>query len=146
MFKQVEIAEGDTIAKMVERIFDAPLKIDGGWGYTKEDVTKINDTRYPIQQIEHNLAHMRSYIEMNLMQDDLSRYGSINLIEKRREAIEEYEKVTYEVSAMLEADYNCLIEEYKEGYEKAGFDIEAHFQKRKEATLIRVIDFWFLRP
>ncbi len=145
MFKQVEIAEGDTLAQMVERIFDASLEIEGGWGYSKECATMISDERYPIHQIEHNLAHMRSYIEMSLMQDGTNRYGSINLIEKGRESIDKYEKVLYEVSAMLENDYNRLIEEYKEGYEKAGFDIEGHFRKRKEAMLTRRVEYWFLR-
>ena len=143
MFKQVEIAEGDTLAKMVERIFSVKLAIEGGWGYEKEDATTIIETPLRIKQFEHNLAHMRSYIEMSLMQDQASNYKGINLIEKAREKISGFEKVTYEVSAMLESDYNKFIKSYKEGYEKDGFDIDAHFRERKQSTLIREVNYWY---
>jgi len=71
------------------------------------------------------------------------RYAAINLNELHREVEGAYEKVSYEISAMREVEYNVFIKEYKENLEKKEFDINDHFAKRKEATLKREVVYWF---
>jgi hypothetical protein len=82
---------------------------------------------------------------MTLSEDE--RYSSINAHELKREQIQEedliYDKVSYEITAILEKQYNEFINEYKEGYGKENFDMSKHFEKRKEATLKRVVVHWF---
>jgi hypothetical protein len=90
---------------------------------------------------------MRVYGEMNMSLPEDQRYGSINLNERDRETVtidnKTYEKVTYEISAMKESVYAALIDEYKKGYGKEGFDMEEHFQRRTESTLKREVIHWF---
>ena len=92
-------------------------------------------------------ASMRAYIEMNMTLNEEERYGSINLREIGREQIAIgtllYDKVNYEISAIKEKVYASFINAYKEGYGKENFDIEAHFNERKKATLIREVTHWF---
>ena len=143
------IADDNPIAEVLLSAFDADLPISGGWGYEKNAPTIIesNEEALPIRQIEHMLASMRAYLEMNMTLEKEERYGSINLNELSRETVEEdgkvYDKVSYEISAMKETVYADFIEEYKEGYGKEGFDLEGHFSRRKEATLTRVVTYWF---
>jgi len=141
MFK--EIVLDDDLRSIIKRIFDLDLDIDGGFGYTKESATILKSDEPQLQKIIFNLAHMRAYIEMNLMQDKSNRYGSINLIEKTRSEEGDFLKITYEISAMLESDYAKFIDEYKQNYEKDGFDLEDHFNRRKKATLKRNIEYWY---
>ncbi|HFD14222.1 MAG TPA: hypothetical protein ENJ34_02860, partial [Epsilonproteobacteria bacterium] len=54
-----------------------------------------------------------------------------------------YDKVTYEITAMKESIYTEFIKEYKEEYGKTTFDLNAHFKRRKEATLHREVTHWF---
>ena len=54
-----------------------------------------------------------------------------------------FHRVTYTVTAMKESLYNAFVDEYKEGYGKADFDLADHFERRKEATLERKITYWF---
>ena len=145
-FKQL-IDEND-LREIIKSSFDMDLSINGGWGYSQSDTTLIEDlNNMPLVQFEHTFASMRAYGEMNMSLPEEERYGSINVNEKIRDTIEEsgriYDKVIYEISAMKESDYAVFIDEYKEGYGKENFDMEDHFQRRKEATLKREVTHWF---
>ena len=133
--------------EVIKSAFDTDLEVNGAWGYTQSLATVIEHTDLPILQLEHTLASMRAYIEMNMTQEKKDRYGSINLNETSREQIQKdgstYDKVTYEITAMKEETYALFINEYKEGYGTEVFDLNEHFKRRKEATLSRVIIFWF---
>jgi hypothetical protein len=144
-----QIPSGEPIRDVIKAAFDADLPLTGGWGYLQTSATCIeeNPDRIPLGQLEHMIASMRAYLEMHMTQPEEARYGSINLNEKSRETIETqegiYHLVTYEISAMKESDYAFFIEEYKEGYGQEGFDMEDHFRRRKESTLIRIEPYWF---
>jgi hypothetical protein len=141
-FKQVELKEN--LKDMIKNIFDTDIALSGGWGYSKKDATILYDiVDISKNQFQHNLAHMRVYLEMNILQPKENRYSSISVLEKHREDVENFEIVTYEIKAMLESDYNNFIKEYKENYGKDDFDMSAHFQRRKDATLTREIEYWF---
>ncbi|MDM5272445.1 hypothetical protein PGH07_09660 [Sulfurovum sp. zt1-1] len=136
------------LKEIIKSAFDMDFPISGGWGYTLEEATVVNDLRdIPLTQFEHTFASMRAYGEMNMALPENQRYGSINVNERHREKVihdnKTYEKITYEISAMKESVYATLIDEYKEGYGKEGFDIEDHFQKRRESTLKREVIHWF---
>jgi len=142
-----EIAAGEDVKAVVKSAFDIDLDISGDWGYTQQRAMIINHTDVPLENLEHTLASMRAFIEMNMTMPDSKRYGAINVNETKRECISKdnriYDKITYEISGMLESDYEKFIEEYKEGYETPDFDIQAHFQRRKEATVVMEKVFWF---
>ena len=146
-FKQ--IPSDEPIAEVIKAAFDTDLPVEGGWGYSKVLATtlKENPQKLPIPQLEHMLASMRAYLEMNMTLPKEERYGSINVNEQSREELNDsdklYHNVTYEITAMKEDTYAAFIDEYKEGYGKEGFDMEAHFQRRKEATLTRFENYWF---
>lgn len=136
------------VREVIRSAFDADLPVEGGWGYTIEEaLTLLPPLPAPLTQLEYTLASMRTHIEMQMTLPPEQRYGGINLNELQREerTIEEktYDIVTYEVTAMKESDYARFIEEYKEGYGKEDFDITAHFESRKAATLHREITFCF---
>ena len=146
MSEFIQIQPGDDIAKVIKAAFDADLQVTGEWGYT-QDLASVIENSAQVKQLEHTLASMRAYIEMNMTLEKEKRYGSINLNEKDREEIKDEEglfhKVSYEVSAMKEDVYADFINEYKQGHATVGFDIGDHFKRRKEATLIRDIIYWF---
>lgn len=142
MSKFIEIPPGDEIRKVIKAAFDTDMDVKGEWGYTKELATMISDSE-DIQQVEHTLAMMRAYIEMNMTLEKEDRYGSINVNEKQREVLDGFHKVSYEISAMKEDEYAGFIDEYKMGHAKPDFDISDHFKRRKEATLIREVQHWF---
>ncbi len=136
------------VGEVIRSAFDTDLPVEGGWGYTTEAPLKLlPPLPAPLQQIEYTLASMRTHIEMQMTLPEEQRYGGINLNETARETrtIEgrSCDIVTYEVTAMRESDYARFIEEYKEGYGKDGFDITAHFEARKAATLHREITLCF---
>ncbi len=135
------------IQEIVKVAFGMPLDIDGEWGYTKDTALIINHSNLPLEQLEHTLASMRAHLEMNLTLPKEKRYGAININILEREVIEEdskiYNKVTFEISAILEEQYASFIEEYKAGQDDEDFDISLHFKRRHEATLIRKEIFWF---
>ncbi len=137
------------IHEVVLAAFDTKMDIEGGWGYSKEEATRFtaNPQDLPASQLEHMLASMRVYLEMNMTLPKEKRYGSINVNERTREEINEEGRllhhVTYEVTGMKESDYAAFINEYKEGYGKEEFDMESHFRRRKEATLTRTVSHWF---
>jgi predicted small secreted protein len=147
MSQFTQLQTDDNIKIMVKSAFDMDLDISGGWGYTKKSATHISKTKVSLSQFEHNLTFMRAYIEMNMTLSEDERYSSINAHELKREQIQEedliYDKVSYEITAILEKQYNEFINEYKEGYGKENFDMSKHFEKRKEATLKRVVVHWF---
>ena len=144
-----EIASGDPLKEVVKTAFDAEMDISGGWGYSQDDATLIHSSELPLEQFEHTFAMMRAYIEMNMTLSEEERFGSINPKEIKREEIVEnsktYDKVTYEITAMQESRYNDFINAYKKGYGQEDFDLNAHFQERKEATLHREVQHWFLK-
>ncbi len=144
-----QIPSDDPIREVIKAAFDTNLSLEGGWGYTQESATVITSLPQGVQlaQLEHIFASMRAYLEMNMTLPMPERYGSINVNEKTRttEKIngKHYHHVIYEITAMKEETYATFIEEYKEGYGKESFDIEAHFQRRKDATLRREVTHWF---
>ena len=142
-----QIISNHDLKEVIKSAFDTDLEVNGAWGYTQALATVIEKTDIPILQLEHTLASMRAYIEMNMTQEKEERYGSINVNEITREQCEEdrqvYDKVSYEITAMKEDIYASFINEYKEGYGTEDFDINEHFKRRKEATLTRVITYWF---
>ncbi len=144
-FKQID--HNEPVQEVIKSAFDTTLPIANGWGYTEETATHITSTEIPYAQLEHMFASMRAYLEMHMTLSDEERYGSINLNETRREELQKegntYHKVTYEITAMKESLYNDFIKEYKEHYGKESFDLSAHFQRRKEATLHREVTHWF---
>lgn len=144
------LKSNNDLKEIIKTAFDASLDISGDWGYTQESATVIHSSDIPLGQFEHMFASMRAYIEMNMTLSPEKRYGSINLNEADREQIRigtlNYDKVTYTVTAIKEQIYNLFINEYKEGYGKAEFDMTAHFNKRKEATLAREVIHWFQTP
>ena len=142
-----QLKSDDDLKEVIKTAFDADLAVSGAWGYTQELATVIEATQVPLAQLEHMLASMRAYIEMNMTLPQEERYGSINLNETHREQIKVenllYDKVTYEITAMKEATYTAFINEYKEGLGKEGFDITEHFNQRKKATITRSEVYWF---
>jgi len=143
------ISSNEPLKEVIKAAFDTDLPVSGGWGYDCSSATVLENDSDAMQlsQLQHMLASMRAYLEMNMTLPEEERYGSINLNEKKRETIEKegrvFHKVDYEISAMKESEYAKFIDEYKEGYGKDSFDMEAHFQRRKEATLIRQEPYWF---
>jgi len=145
-----EAYSSDTnIKDLIKSLFDAELPLDGDWGYSKELATIIqaNYNNIPIKQLEHMVASMRTYLEMNITQVEEDRYGNINVNETSRKQKKEndlaYDIVTYEITAMKESIYASFISEYKEGYQKKYFNLDNHFKKRKEATLTRKVIYYF---
>jgi len=144
MQKFKEIVAEENLREFVKVAFNADLEIDGAWGYTKELATVISkENEGSVAQLEFTLATMRAYLEMNMTLEEEERYGAINLTEVKREELDGFEKVTYEISAMKERDYKIFIAEYKEKNGEADFDMSQHFQRRKEATLTREVIHWF---
>jgi len=144
MQKFKEIVAEENLREFVKVAFNADLNIAGAWGYTKELATVISkENEGSVAQIEFTLATMRAYLEMNMTLEEKERYGAINLTEVKRESFDNFDKVTYEISAMKEHDYKRFIAEYKEKNGEADFDMSQHFQRRKEATLKREVIYWF---
>ncbi|WP_295421783.1 hypothetical protein [Sulfurovum sp.] len=146
-FKQIE--SNDDLKEIIKSAFDTELSLGGAWGYTQALATIIeaNEHTIPLSQLEHTIASMRAYLEMNMTLKQEDRYGSININEITREQIKEgsflYDKVTYEITAMKEDIYATFINEYKESYGKEDFDLNGHFQRRKKATLTRMVTYWY---
>jgi len=134
--------------ELIKSVFDADISVSGGWGYSLEDATIIEDQNIPIKQLEHTIASMRTHLEMSITQEKDNRYGGINLKEiDRQEYIyndTNYHKVTYEIDAIKESLYNKFISEYKEQYGKDNFDLSNYFMRRQEATLKRVEIYYFI--
>lgn len=142
-----EISSDDPISVVIKEAFDLDLEVAGGWGYTQEDAIRLPSPNDQNSQLQHTLASMRTHLEMNLTQPPENSYGGINLNEISRSLTDDgrFLIVTYKITAMLGSDYTAFITAYKEGYGTENFDMEAHFQARKEATLERSATVWFVR-
>jgi hypothetical protein len=146
-FKQ--LPKEEKIKEVIKTAFNSDLDISGDWGYTEEGATIIHNVpdNFTLIQLEHMLTSMRAHLEMNLTQETDNRYGAINANERDRVELQisdgKIHKVTYEITAIKEDIYNSLIKEYKEGYGKEGFDLQEHFKKREESTLLRNVSHYF---
>jgi len=139
-----EIAVEENLKELIKVAFNADFNVSGAWGYSEPLSTVIEEANEgSVTQIQFTLATMRAYLEMNMTLEENERYGAINLNELSREKINGLEKVTYEISAMKELEYKVFIAEYKENLEKSDFDMNDHFNRRKEATLKREVIHWF---
>ena len=143
------IKDEQNIKETIESLFSVELSISGGWGYSLENASIIEAFRdgMPLNQLENMLISMRVNLEMNITQEKDNRYSGINAneISRQRVTSEEliYDKVNYEISAIKEDLYTKFMKEYKVGYGKESFNITEHFKKRKEATLIREVIYYF---
>ena len=144
-FKPLE--KVDSIQKVIEDIFSIKLDISGGWGYDNNSVVIVNSLDMPIEQFVNLFASIRANIEMNLTLEEDERFGGINVtLQESKEfkiANKNYDVVTFKITAINEKTYANFIKEYKENYGKKEFDLEKHFKKRKEKTVVRVMDYWF---
>jgi len=145
-FKQIEPVEN--ISEVILDVFDVKLDISGGWGYSHKDAVIVNSLEMPIDQFLNMFATIRANIEMNLTLEEDERYGGINIhfVDGEQFTIEgkTFDHIRFEVTAMREKEYAKLIQEYKDNYGKnSDFDMDAHFQKRKELTIKLESDFWF---
>ncbi|MBO8086536.1 MAG: hypothetical protein J7D61_10910 [Marichromatium sp.] len=145
-FKQIEPVED--MAEVIQDVFGVKLDISGGWGYDHKKPVIVNNLDIPIDQFLTLFATIRANIEMNLTLEEHERYGGINVhfLDGEQFTIENktYDHITFEITAMKEQEYAEVIQEYKDNYGKnANFDLDAHFNKRKELTLKVVADFWF---
>jgi len=144
-----ELPTQDNLQAFIKAAFNIEFPLSGDWGYTQEQATVIEGLPEGMShnQLEHTLAMMRAQLEMSLTQEESNRYSGINVNEKQRETITEgnklFEKVTYEVTGMKEEDYNAFVQEYKDGYENNQLDLNDHFKRRKEATVVREVDHYF---
>lgn len=141
------LSADNDIKEVIKSAFDTDLEIEGAWGYTEAEATIILKSDMPYPQFEHIFASMRAYVEMNMTKEEEERYGSINLSEDSREEIINdqgtFHKVGYALTAMKEQRYNAFIKAYKEGHGEKDFDLNQHFNERKEATLHREVTHWF---
>jgi len=144
-----ELPTQDNLQAFIKAAFNIEFPLSGDWGYTQEQATIIEGLPEGMSrnQLEHTLAMMRAQLEMSLTQEENNRYSGINVNEKQRETITEgdklFEKVTYEVTGMKEKDYNAFVQEYKDGYENNQLDLNDHFKRRKEATVVREVVHFF---
>ena len=147
MLKFEQLKSDNDLKEIIKSAFDADLAVSGAWGYTQALATIIESTDLPLAQLEHMIASMRAYIEMNMTLQKADRFGNINLneIDREQEYVGDmvYDKVTYEITAMKEDTYTSFINAYKEGYGAEGFDMTEHFNQRKKATLTRNEVYWF---
>ena len=144
-FKELE--KVNSTKEVIKDVFGVDLDIDGGWGYNASTAVIINSLSMPIEQFLNLFATVRANIEMNLTLEKDDRYGGINIsIEKHIQTkIDDvtYDVVTCNIKAMKEDIYAKFIKEYKDGYGKKEFDLSGHFNKRKDSTILRVVEFWF---
>ena len=143
------LQENTDIQTLIRSTFDADLPLSGGWGYTQEQATilKAIPEGMTLAQLQHMVNTIRAHLEMNITQDEAHRYSAINANEKARETqhtdTDIFNKVSYEITGIKDAPFKAFIKEYKEGYGKEDFDLNAHFQRRKEATLTREVEHYF---
>ncbi|HIP51557.1 MAG TPA: hypothetical protein EYG94_05640 [Campylobacterales bacterium] len=144
-----KLIEQTDIQEFIKTTFDVDFPLSGHWGYEQNKATVIAalPKDMPLKQLQHTLTTIRAHLEMNITQEKENRYGGINANEKSREVIsidnKVYDKVNYEITAIKEDLYNAFIKEYKAGYESEALDLNEHFKRRKEATLIREVVHYF---
>jgi len=143
----IQVPKEEVIKQMIKSRFDVEIDVEGSWGYTQKEATIIKAKHPPLKQLQHNLAMMRAYIEMNMTLTSDKRYGGISVSQTDSQTIKEdgliFHKVTNTITAIKEEQYNKFIKEYKNNYEKDGFDLAEHFERRKKETLTRVVEHWF---
>lgn len=137
------LKSGDDIKAVLKEAFDMELPVSGGWGYEKDDAVMIEKGSLPTSQVQYIFATMRANLQMNMTQPKEDRFGGITVEESSKESIDGYEKIVYIIKAIKEDIYEKLIQEYKEGYGKDSFDMEAHFAKRAENTIVLDEEYWF---
>ncbi|MEA2098606.1 MAG: hypothetical protein U9P72_00580 [Campylobacterota bacterium] len=144
-FKKAQDVEN--IKETIKDIFDLELDISGGWGYDQQSALKIKKLDCSFEQFAHTFAIIRSNVEMNIMQEESNSHSGLNVhIENQKEITEngiDYKIVSFKVTATLTQLNKEFIKEYKENYGKESFDIQEHFQRRKEAEITRTIECWF---
>lgn len=138
----------DDLSGVIEDMFGVTLDIEGDWGYDNKSAVVVNSLDIPIDQFLYMFANIRANTEMNLILDEDKRYGGINvnLIEGTQIEIEDkiYDMITFEITAMKESVYSKFIDEYKQNYGKnEKFDLDDHFKRRQENTVILKSDYWF---
>ena len=144
-----KLTEQKDIQEFIKTTFDVDFPLSGYWGYAQDKATVIGTLPkgMPLKQLQHTLTTIRAHLEMNITQEKENRYGGINANEKSREVIsidnKVYDKVNYEITAIKEDLYNAFIKEYKAGYESEELDLNEHFKRRKEATLLREVVHYF---
>jgi len=143
VLKFAKLDRVDNLQEFIKDNFEVELPVSGGWGESKEEAVEIKDAKMPIKQIEHIFATIKANIQMHLLLPKEDRFGGINLKEVAREKDDIYDIVEYEIEAIKEDIYAKLIDEYKEGYGKDDFDMEAHFKKREDATFRRRDKIYF---
>lgn len=129
----------------IMNLFDLDLEICGGWGYDIEDVVIFKNSILDKTHLFHTFAMIRSIIEMSILRD--KEYSAINAnladIKIIKKDGKTYERANFSITAMKTKIYNELICEYKNSQSNQNFDINAHFQKRKDNTITRNINCWF---
>ena len=146
IFEQVEAI--DDMQEVIKNTFDVELNITGGWGYDNNTAVIANNIDMPTEQFVHMFATIRANIEMNLMVENSDeRFSGINVNFEENKEFEIDKKVyqifTFKITAMNEKIYAELIQEYKDNYGKKEFDLSAHFKRREQITISRVVDYWF---
>lgn len=139
-----EKIEDNNIKEAIKNTFDMDLDISGGWGYDKESAVKIHSLNIKKEEFFQLFASIRANIELNILKHENERYGGINPTIKSIQNVDGYFRVCYEIQAMKKSVYNEIIKEYKQGYGKSDFDIQAHFDKRKSATQHFDFECWYL--
>jgi len=143
------LAIDTNIQDLIKTTFDADLPLSGDWGYSEERASIIEalPASMTLPQLQHMISTIRAHLEMNITQKEANRYAGINVNEKTREIITSdggtFHKVSYEITAIKEDRYHAFIKEYKKGYESEELDLNEHFKRRKEATLIREVIHYF---
>jgi len=140
-FKQINST--DSISKIIKSAFGVDIEVKGSWGYSKDKNTDISAIQDNIKGTQELMAMMRANMEMNMLLSENERYGSISLNEINREENNNFHHIEYEITAMKESDYKSFIQEYKDNFSDNNFDLENHFNKRKEATIKRNVSHWF---
>ncbi|CAA6808140.1 MAG: Unknown protein [uncultured Sulfurovum sp.] len=149
MTKFNELQNQTNIQEIIKTTFDVDFPLSGDWGYSQEKATIIEHTPkdMPLNQLEHTITSIRAHLEMNITQEKNNRYAGINANEKSRETLKvkgmRFDKIHYEVTGIKEELYHAFIKEYKEKYESEDFDLNEHFQKRKQATIVREVVHFF---
>lgn len=145
-FKKIDAV--DDISGVIEDLFEVKLDIHGGWGYNHKEAVEVDSLNMPINEFLNMFAIIRANIEMNLILEKDEKFSGINvnfLDGKQIEVDNElYDMISYEITAININDNNFFIEEYKNNYGKnEKFDLEDHFKRRKESTIIIQSDYWF---
>lgn len=133
------------------------LPIRGGWGYTKSDACVIDkndplvDSALPFDGVgvEYIFVEKRIYEEMIIFRASGEKFSGIswNLQEQNilHEAGKYFDRLTFEVTAFPENDYEELKAEFEgpQGYGTPGFNAEKHEKKRQEKVVRFTREFWF---